>query len=156
MIVNHIYSAQMRASDFAICTFFIILKKFNKIFWGMTINEWEILFMTINNWYYPFSFTIHEQALMIFSKMTFANLSHCPIWNGNLTDACFCSKRTAHSRHLCRKTASCHRCGWKNEQHLNIVWSFEHQMSLSKSKCCYSNNCLHFWSLRQLFSCFGV
>ncbi len=23
-------------------------------------------------------------------------------------------------------------------------WNFDHQMSLSKSKCLYSNNCLHF------------
>ena len=36
-----------------------------------------------------------------------------------------------------------HWC-WKNEQHLNINDNFDHQMSLSKSKCWYSNNCLHF------------
>jgi len=30
------------------------------------------------------------------------------------------------------------------EQHLNIDQNFDHQMSLSKSKCWYSNNCLHF------------
>jgi hypothetical protein len=33
---------------------------------------------------------------------------------------------------------------WKNEQHLNIYYNFYHQMSLRKSKCWYSNNCLHF------------
>ncbi len=33
---------------------------------------------------------------------------------------------------------------WKNELNLNIDQSFDHQMSLSKSKCWYSNNCLHF------------
>ncbi len=32
----------------------------------------------------------------------------------------------------------------KNEQHLNMDKNFDHQMSLSKSKCSYSNNCLHF------------
>ncbi len=35
----------------------------------------------------------------------------------------------------------------KNEQHLNNInmdQNFEHQMSLSKSKCLYSNNCLCF------------
>jgi hypothetical protein len=31
-----------------------------------------------------------------------------------------------------------------NEQHLNIVNKVYHQMYLSKSKCWYSNNCLHF------------
>jgi hypothetical protein len=30
------------------------------------------------------------------------------------------------------------------EQHLNIDQNFDHQMSLSKSKCWYSNNCLYF------------
>ncbi len=32
----------------------------------------------------------------------------------------------------------------KNEQHLNMDYNFEYQMSLNKSKCLYSNNCLHF------------
>ena len=32
----------------------------------------------------------------------------------------------------------------KNEQHLNIDYNFDHQLSLSKSKCWYSNSCLHF------------
>ncbi len=32
----------------------------------------------------------------------------------------------------------------KNELHLNIDQNFGHQMSLSKSKCWYSNNCSHF------------
>jgi hypothetical protein len=36
-----------------------------------------------------------------------------------------------------------HWC-WKNEQYLNIDFNFDHQMSLSKSKWLYSNNCLHF------------
>jgi len=44
---------------------------------------------------------------------------------------------------------SCHRCLLntgveKNEQHLNIDWNFDHQMSLSKSKCWNSNISLHF------------
>ncbi len=59
--------------------------------------------------------------------------------------------RSAHIRHLCRITtlklpqmSNKHWC-WKNEQHLNIdCCNFDHQMSLSKIKCCYSNNCLHF------------
>ncbi len=37
-----------------------------------------------------------------------------------------------------------HWC-WKNEQHLNIDYNFDHQMSLSKIKCWYSNNCLNFF-----------
>ncbi len=32
----------------------------------------------------------------------------------------------------------------KNEQHLNMDQNFDHQMSLSKNKCLYSNYCLHF------------
>ncbi len=32
----------------------------------------------------------------------------------------------------------------KNEQHLNMDSNFDPQMSLSKSKCLYSNNCLCF------------
>jgi hypothetical protein len=56
----------------------------------------------------------------------------------------------AHFGHQWWKTTvlSCHRClidsGVKNELHLNIYYSFDHQVSLSKSKCWYSNNCLHF------------
>ncbi len=53
--------------------------------------------------------------------------------------------------HQCRKTAvlSCHifllNSGVeKNAQHLNTDYNFDHHMSLSKSKCWYSNNCLHF------------
>jgi hypothetical protein len=59
--------------------------------------------------------------------------------------------RTAHIRHQCRKTTAlnCHRCRVytgveKMKQHLNIDLNFDHQMSLSKSKCWCSNNCLHF------------
>ncbi len=50
--------------------------------------------------------------------------------------------RTVRIRHQCRKTTvlSCHRC----LTHINIDKNFYHQMSLSKSKCQYSNNCLHF------------
>jgi hypothetical protein len=40
---------------------------------------------------------------------------------------------------------------WKNEQHLNIDYNFDQPMSLSKSKCLYSNNCLHF--LKRPFHC---
>jgi hypothetical protein len=36
-----------------------------------------------------------------------------------------------------------HWC-YKIELHLNIDYSFDHQMSLSKSKCWYSKTCLHF------------
>jgi len=36
-----------------------------------------------------------------------------------------------------------HWC-WKNELHINKYLNFDHQMSLSKSKCWYSNYCLHF------------
>jgi hypothetical protein len=32
----------------------------------------------------------------------------------------------------------------KIEQHLNIDYIFDHQMSLCKGKCWYSNNCLQF------------
>ena len=32
----------------------------------------------------------------------------------------------------------------RNEQHLNKDQNFDHQMSLSKSKCWHSNNSLHF------------
>ncbi len=58
--------------------------------------------------------------------------------------------RTAYIIHQCRITTvlSCHRClinpVLKNEQHFNIEQNFDHQMSLSKSKCLYSNICLHF------------
>ncbi len=54
----------------------------------------------------------------------------------------------ARIRHQCRKTTvlTCHRFlintgVEKNEQHLNIEKNFYHHMSLSKSKCWYSNNC---------------
>ncbi len=60
------------------------------------------------------------------------------------------SNRTEQIRHLCRRTAvlSCYRClkhwFWKNKQQIVINYNFNHQMSLSKSKFWYSNNCLHF------------
>jgi hypothetical protein len=55
-------------------------------------------------------------------------------------------------QHICRKTTllSCHRClintgVEKIEQHLNIIdLNFDREMSLSKSKCWYSKNSLHF------------
>jgi hypothetical protein len=54
-------------------------------------------------------------------------------------------------RHLCRKTAvlSCRRCPIKTgvekiNNSLLIYNNFNHQMSLSKSKFWYSNNCSHF------------
>ncbi len=66
--------------------------------------------------------------------------------------------RTALIRHQCRKTTffSCHRCLLKtvvetNEQHLNVDYNFDHQMSLN---CWYSNSCLHF--LIALFHCSGL
>ncbi len=45
----------------------------------------------------------------------------------------------------CSTVLSCHRCliktgVEKNEEHLNIDYNFYHKMSLSKSKCWYSNN----------------
>ncbi len=67
--------------------------------------------------------------------------------------------RTAHIRHQWRKTTvlSCHRClintgVEKNGLCLNINQNFDHPMSLSKSKCWYSNNCLHFVKCTQ-FHC---
>jgi hypothetical protein len=69
--------------------------------------------------------------------------------NENVRNAQF--NGTAHNRYQCRKTAvlSCHRFlintgVEKNEQHLNMDSNFDHQMSLSKSKCWYSNKCLDF------------
>jgi hypothetical protein len=60
--------------------------------------------------------------------------------------------KSACIRHQCRKTIvlSCHHLCLintgveKNELHLNIDYNFDLQMSLSKSKCLYSNNFLHF------------
>ncbi len=59
--------------------------------------------------------------------------------------------RTAHIRQQCRKTTilnfpSCvaYTGFEKMNQHLNIDYNFDHQMSLSKNKCWYSSNCLHF------------
>jgi hypothetical protein len=60
--------------------------------------------------------------------------------------------RTARIRHQCRKTAvlSCHRClintGVEKIKMNNIKYrlNFNHEMSLSNSKCRYSNVCLHF------------
>ncbi len=40
-----------------------------------------------------------------------------------------------------------HWC-WKNEQHLDIDFNFYLQVYLSKTKCRYSNNCLHFFKAR--------
>ena len=64
---------------------------------------------------------------------------------------CLSNNGTTCFRHQCRKTTAigCHRylisTGFKkNEQHLNIDQNFDHHMSLSKNKCWYSNNCLHF------------
>ncbi len=52
--------------------------------------------------------------------------------------------RTSGIRHQCRKATvlSGRRCLCveKNEQNLNIGKNFDHQISLSKSKCWYSNN----------------
>ncbi len=59
----------------------------------------------------------------------------------------FSQNRTTCISHKCRKTTlfSCHRClistgVEKIKQHLNIDQNFDHQMSLSKSKCWYSSN----------------
>ncbi len=58
-----------------------------------------------------------------------------------------CANRTVRIRHQSTKTIifSCHRYliktgAEKNELPLNIDQNFDHQMSLSKSKCRYSNN----------------
>ncbi len=57
------------------------------------------------------------------------------------------SIRTERIRHLCRKSAvlSCHRClktlSSKNKHQFNLYYNFNHQMSVSKSKFWYSNNC---------------
>jgi len=63
----------------------------------------------------------------------------------------FLDNGTAHIRHQCMKTTvfSCHRClintgvekKWTTFIYRLELWP---QMSLSKSKCWYSNNCLHF------------
>jgi len=76
-----------------------------------------------------------------------------PILSTNLTSNLIIGSwnRTARVRHQCRKTTvlGCCRClistsFWKNGQHLNIDSNFDHLVSLCKSKCWYSNNCLHF------------
>ncbi len=60
------------------------------------------------------------------------------------------TNRTACIRYQCMHTAvlSCHRSlintVEKMYKILNTDQNFDHQMSLSKSKCWYSNNCLHF------------
>ncbi len=61
------------------------------------------------------------------------------------------SNRKGWIRHQCMKATvlNCHKClintgVEKIELHLNIFNNFEQQMSLSKSKCLYSYNCLHF------------
>jgi hypothetical protein len=63
---------------------------------------------------------------------------------------------TRHYKAIFQLSLSCHGCliktgVEKNKQHLNIDWNFDHQMSLSKSRCWYSNNCLHF--LKQAVPC---
>ena len=62
----------------------------------------------------------------------------------------FClSNRTGCIRRQWRKTTvlSYNRCLIKTgEQYINICQSFDHQMSLSKNKCCYSNNCLQLFT----------
>ncbi len=71
--------------------------------------------------------------------------------------ACLCMpcNRIAHITHHYRKTTvlCCHRClisneFEKNELRLNLDQNFEHQMSLSKSKCWYSNKFTFFFKLR--------
>jgi hypothetical protein len=42
-----------------------------------------------------------------------------------------------------RQISNYHWC-WKHELHSYIDLNFDHQMSLSSSKCWLSNNCLHF------------
>ncbi len=51
-----------------------------------------------------------------------------------------------------KQLLSCHRClintgVEKNEQLLNKYYNFDHEMSLSKSKCLHPNNYLHFESI---------
>ncbi len=54
--------------------------------------------------------------------------------------------RRVHIRHQCSKAnvLSCHRClinaGIEKNTHLNIDYNVDHQMSLSNSKCWYSND----------------
>ncbi len=48
--------------------------------------------------------------------------------------------RIAHMRNQCRKAAVV----WGHKCLINIDWNFDHQISLSKGKCWYSNNYLHF------------
>jgi hypothetical protein len=89
--------------------------------------------------------------------MALNDQSHC--LNYYLTNF-FCAlnasiNTTAHIRHQCGKTSdlNCHRClintgVEKNKLLLNIDFNFDHQMSLTKSKCWYSNNSLHFFIVR--------
>jgi hypothetical protein len=61
-------STLMRASDIAICTFLIIFETLMRNDQEMMDNEWEILFMTINDLYNPLSFAIHEWSVIITYK----------------------------------------------------------------------------------------
>ncbi len=70
---------------------------------------------------------------------------------GGINKTFYNCNRTTHIRHQCRKTTvlTCHGCLFntgveKNELHLNIDYNFDHQMSLSKSQCWYSNIFLQF------------
>ncbi len=89
---------------------------------------------------WPQYFTKNGEPCWVDSEL-FGELKNCNA-NGN---------RTASIRHRCRKTTvlRCHRrlisTGVeKNEQRLNVGYNIYHLRSLIKSKCWYSNNCLHF------------
>ncbi len=73
------------------------------------------------------------------------------LWKGKANKNSTENIRTACIRHQCRKTTvkSCHRClintGVEKMNSIQIYFiTLTHQMSLSKSKFVYSNNCLHF------------
>jgi hypothetical protein len=58
--------------------------------------------------------------------------------------------RTIRIKHHCRKATvfSCHWCLINaSVSKMSNISNFDHQMSLSKRKCWYSNNCLHFLKL---------
>jgi len=74
---NDIYSTLTRENNFAICTFSRfneqemtekwlrndpeMTKKWPRNDQEMTKNEWEISFMTVKDWYPPFSFVVPKQ-----------------------------------------------------------------------------------------------
>ncbi len=103
----------------------------------VTVQYSLSFFEMSSNWV---SFFWMSFCFMSFRWMTFYQFSD---FHDGITTACI--------RHQYRKTTvlTCNIClintgVEKNVQHSNIDYNFDHQMSLSKSKCWYSNNCLYF------------